>query len=271
MSSARCVDRRPDPFARGAFAEHPGRGQQRRDTSKTAATLTRCWRRSPSAKHTHALRDFPVERRRAGSAGGRRPVRAQARAGLTVRTCWWMRTARRKMGKAVEQPDEGGRLQAHQVPPVSISAILACSTNVTIANWLFSTAAIALLGGHCIVDSWLGNAEDKEHFADLSVRLRGPDRAQRAGGVQRELGGPDGRAFHGRHGVSASGAGRRHHGPCRLREAGRFGTRRETAAPRDHLVAPKSASGFRTRISFRNPRRSTASAQRLPAASMCGC
>ena len=32
----------------------------------------------------------------------------------------------------------------------------------------------AFLGGHCIVDSWLGNAEDKEHFADISVRVRGP-------------------------------------------------------------------------------------------------
>jgi cardiolipin synthase len=33
---------------------------------------------------------------------------------------------------------------------------------------------VAFLGGHCIVDSWLGNAEDKEHFADISVRVRGP-------------------------------------------------------------------------------------------------
>ena len=33
---------------------------------------------------------------------------------------------------------------------------------------------VALLGGHCIVDTWLGDAEDKEHFADVSVRLRGP-------------------------------------------------------------------------------------------------
>ena len=33
---------------------------------------------------------------------------------------------------------------------------------------------IAFVGGHCIVDAWLGNAEDKEHFADMSVRLRGP-------------------------------------------------------------------------------------------------
>ena len=32
----------------------------------------------------------------------------------------------------------------------------------------------AFVGGHCIVDSWLGNAEDGEHFADISVGLRGP-------------------------------------------------------------------------------------------------
>ena len=32
----------------------------------------------------------------------------------------------------------------------------------------------AFVGGHCIVDSWLGNAEDAEHFADISLGLRGP-------------------------------------------------------------------------------------------------
>jgi cardiolipin synthase len=32
----------------------------------------------------------------------------------------------------------------------------------------------AFVGGHCIVDTWLGNAEDAEHFADISVGLRGP-------------------------------------------------------------------------------------------------
>jgi cardiolipin synthase len=32
----------------------------------------------------------------------------------------------------------------------------------------------AFVGGHCVVDDWLGNAEDGEHFADVSVRLRGP-------------------------------------------------------------------------------------------------
>jgi cardiolipin synthase len=32
----------------------------------------------------------------------------------------------------------------------------------------------AFVGGHCIVDSWLGNAQDSKHFADISVRLCGP-------------------------------------------------------------------------------------------------
>ena len=32
----------------------------------------------------------------------------------------------------------------------------------------------AFVGGHCVVDDWLGDAEDKKHFADVSVRLRGP-------------------------------------------------------------------------------------------------
>jgi cardiolipin synthase len=33
---------------------------------------------------------------------------------------------------------------------------------------------IALLGGHCIVDEWLGDAQDKHHTRDLSVRVHGP-------------------------------------------------------------------------------------------------
>ena len=32
----------------------------------------------------------------------------------------------------------------------------------------------AFVGGHCIVDDWLGNAEDGQHVADVSVQLRGP-------------------------------------------------------------------------------------------------
>lgn len=33
---------------------------------------------------------------------------------------------------------------------------------------------VALVGGHCIVDAWLGNAQDRDHVRDLGVRLHGP-------------------------------------------------------------------------------------------------
>jgi cardiolipin synthase len=32
----------------------------------------------------------------------------------------------------------------------------------------------AFVGGHCIKDQWLGDAHDRNHFRDVSVRLRGP-------------------------------------------------------------------------------------------------
>lgn len=36
----------------------------------------------------------------------------------------------------------------------------------------------AFAGGHCIVDAWLGDAQDKSQIADVSVRVRGPIVAQ---------------------------------------------------------------------------------------------
>jgi cardiolipin synthase A/B len=32
----------------------------------------------------------------------------------------------------------------------------------------------AFVGGHCVVDEWLGNAEDGRHYADVSLHLHGP-------------------------------------------------------------------------------------------------
>lgn len=37
---------------------------------------------------------------------------------------------------------------------------------------------IGYVGGHCLVDSWLGAAEDREHFRDLTARVEGPVVAQ---------------------------------------------------------------------------------------------
>ncbi len=33
---------------------------------------------------------------------------------------------------------------------------------------------VGFVGGHCLTDNWLGCAEDKEHFRDISVRVEGP-------------------------------------------------------------------------------------------------
>jgi cardiolipin synthase A/B len=37
---------------------------------------------------------------------------------------------------------------------------------------------IGYVGGHCLVDSWLGKAEDGKHFRDVSARVEGPVVAQ---------------------------------------------------------------------------------------------
>ncbi|MDQ3283454.1 MAG: phospholipase D-like domain-containing protein [Acidobacteriota bacterium] len=37
---------------------------------------------------------------------------------------------------------------------------------------------VAYVGGHCLVDTWLGNAEDKQHFRDITARVEGPVVAQ---------------------------------------------------------------------------------------------
>jgi cardiolipin synthase len=39
---------------------------------------------------------------------------------------------------------------------------------------LVADGRVALVGGHCIVDGWMGNGETREHVRDLGVRLRGP-------------------------------------------------------------------------------------------------
>lgn len=33
---------------------------------------------------------------------------------------------------------------------------------------------VGFIGGHCIVDSWMGQAEDRKHFRDISAKVEGP-------------------------------------------------------------------------------------------------
>lgn len=33
---------------------------------------------------------------------------------------------------------------------------------------------VGFVGGHCVVDTWMGQAQDKEHFRDISAKVEGP-------------------------------------------------------------------------------------------------
>ena len=96
----------------------------------------------------------------------------RGRAGVKVRVLLDA-TGTKKMGKAAEQQmkDAGCRVVKFHHRHIR---------NIGVMNerdhrkLVVIDGSIGFVGGHCIVDSWLGNAEDNEHFADVSVRLRGP-------------------------------------------------------------------------------------------------
>lgn len=97
---------------------------------------------------------------------------ARARAGVTVRVLLDA-TGSKKMGESVERQlkDSGCMLEKfHEWSILNIGVM----NERDHRKLIVIDGRVAFLGGHCIVDSWLGNAEDDEHFADVSVRLQGP-------------------------------------------------------------------------------------------------
>ncbi|MEX2150924.1 MAG: phospholipase D-like domain-containing protein [Steroidobacteraceae bacterium] len=97
---------------------------------------------------------------------------ARARAGVTVRVLLDA-TGSRKMGKSVERQlmESGCRLEKfHEWSILNIGVM----NERDHRKLVVIDGRVAFLGGHCIVDTWLGNAEDAGHYADVSVRLRGP-------------------------------------------------------------------------------------------------
>jgi cardiolipin synthase len=77
------------------------------------------------------------------------------------------------MGKAVEKQlrDAGARLVKFHRKQLRNIGVYGERDHrkVTVID-----GVVAYVGGHCIKDQWLGNAQDKDHFADVSVRVRGP-------------------------------------------------------------------------------------------------
>jgi phosphatidylserine/phosphatidylglycerophosphate/cardiolipin synthase-like enzyme len=125
----------------------------------------------------------------------------------------------------------------------------------------------AFVGGHCIVDSWLGDAQDSEHFGDISLRLRGPIVNSVQSAVQRELGWGNGGVVRRRRCISDPGTRRRRVDPRGVRKAGRLGACREDSSPHGHMPRPQanldSESLFHSRAgSDRRVRRSRFSRRR---------
>ncbi|MGK6311283.1 phospholipase D-like domain-containing protein [Variovorax sp. DT-64] len=78
----------------------------------------------------------------------------------------------KKIGRDAERLRAGGcRLEMHHPRHIR---------NIGVFNdrdhrkLLVVDGRVALVGGHCIVDSWLGNGENRDQVRDLGVRLRGP-------------------------------------------------------------------------------------------------
>jgi len=96
----------------------------------------------------------------------------RARAGLKVRVLLDA-VGSKKLGKAAEKQmkDAGCRVVKFHHRHIRNIGVMSERDH---RKLVVIDGRSAFVGGHCIVDTWLGNAEDKEHFADVSVRVRGP-------------------------------------------------------------------------------------------------
>ncbi|WP_114972820.1 phospholipase D-like domain-containing protein [Rhodoferax ferrireducens] len=96
----------------------------------------------------------------------------RARAGLKVRVLLDA-TGSRRMGKGTQrQMEEAGCKVAffHEKKFRNIGVL----NDRDHRKLVVIDGREAFVGGHCIVDTWLGDAQDNQHYADLSVHLHGP-------------------------------------------------------------------------------------------------
>lgn len=96
----------------------------------------------------------------------------RARAGVRVRVLVDARGGK-EMGPETRRRLEQAGCSFATFHPGGLSAIGRINTRDHRKLAVFD-GQVAWVGGHCIVDTWLGNAQDSEHFRDISVRLRGP-------------------------------------------------------------------------------------------------
>jgi cardiolipin synthase A/B len=83
----------------------------------------------------------------------------------------------KKFGKKglQQMKDAGARVRRYH--PILISN-LGLINNRDHRKIFIIDGRIAYVGGHCLTDNWLGDAQDKQHFRDISARVEGPVVAQ---------------------------------------------------------------------------------------------
>ncbi len=96
----------------------------------------------------------------------------RARAGVTVRMLLDA-TGTKKMGKDTERRLREAGCKIAKFHPRTLP-------NIGVVNQrdhrkiVVIDGSSAFVAGHCIVDCWLGNGEDRDHWRDIGVRVRGP-------------------------------------------------------------------------------------------------
>ena len=96
----------------------------------------------------------------------------RARAGVKVRVLLDA-VGCKKIGEAAEKAMKDAGCEVHRFREHSIHTIGVFNERDH-RKLLVRDGRVALVGGHCIVDHWLGEAQDKDHYSDISVRVRGP-------------------------------------------------------------------------------------------------
>jgi cardiolipin synthase len=96
----------------------------------------------------------------------------KAREGVTVRLVLDA-TGCKKMGEAAQRQmrEAGCRLAMYHPRTLKNLGVIPERDHRKLA---ILDGRVAWVGGHCVVDEWMGDAEDRHHVRDLSVRLRGP-------------------------------------------------------------------------------------------------
>ena len=116
------------------------------------------------------------------------PRRSKRRRGAAFSVNWWsIRSA-----PAAMKDDDVKRLKAagcthRQFNSPNVVLRSKRSTTARTARFSSSTARSGSPAASGVADHWLGHAQDKEHWRDTQVRMRGPIVRLRRGGLLREL------------------------------------------------------------------------------------